>query len=87
MRSRRTVLPAIGQEAAGSGGRGGDRTADVTAATSPAARPLYAAGLAGYAAGVCRGHAAVFLWPNDFELIQDGARHEAVIEDVSGRRR
>lgn len=61
MRSRRTVLPAIGQEAAGFGGCGGDRTPDITSDISPAVRPLYAAGLADYAAGAYRGRAAVFL--------------------------
>ena len=129
MRSPRNLLSAIGQEAAGLGGRG-NPGAGVAAAISPAVRSLHAAGLADYAAGACCGRAAVFLadgiatrghhvlhrsptlpgqhcrdrpWqctvlrrelarqpagsPDGFELIGDGARHEAVIEDVSGRRR
>lgn len=50
MRSRRAVLSAIGQEAAGFGGRGGNPAAGVGAAISPALRSLPAAGLADYAA-------------------------------------
>lgn len=63
MRSRRAVLSAIAQEAAGFGGRCGNPAAYVAAATSPAVQSLslYAAGLADYAAGVYRGRAAVFL--------------------------
>lgn len=54
MRSRRAVLSAIAQEAAGFGGRCGNPAAYVAAATSPAVQSLslYAAGLADYAAGV-----------------------------------